>query len=202
MPKLVDKESRRREMAAGLIELFARKGYENSSIREITDVLGMGKGTFYDYFEDKEDLLNEMSRVVFATWDEFFKGKIAQISSPIEQLKTIIYEGAASAAMFEKYLMIYIDIWRLSVSGPAFADFHRSFRRYLAAMRGVVAGIIDKCKNEGTIRDSVDSGALSTTIIAFLDGLCFHYLILKPSLDLSEAASSFYSTLLDGVSLK
>jgi len=38
--------------------LFLSRGYNNSSIQQIIDSVGIAKGTFYHYFQSKEDLLD------------------------------------------------------------------------------------------------------------------------------------------------
>lgn len=40
-------------------ELFCKKGYETVRIRDISDALHMGKATFYEYFQTKEELFVE-----------------------------------------------------------------------------------------------------------------------------------------------
>jgi AcrR family transcriptional regulator len=37
--------------------LFASKGYEATTVADILDAVGMGKGTFYHYFDSKEEVL-------------------------------------------------------------------------------------------------------------------------------------------------
>jgi AcrR family transcriptional regulator len=45
--------------------LFAQKGYEETTVNDILDRVGIGKGTFYHYFQSKEDALaGVISRVV------------------------------------------------------------------------------------------------------------------------------------------
>jgi AcrR family transcriptional regulator len=41
------------------IRLFASQGYQDTKISDITDALGIGKGTFYLYFKDKRELFLE-----------------------------------------------------------------------------------------------------------------------------------------------
>jgi len=41
------------------IRLFATQGYQDTKISDITDALGIGKGTFYLYFKDKRELFLE-----------------------------------------------------------------------------------------------------------------------------------------------
>ncbi|WP_243140183.1 TetR/AcrR family transcriptional regulator [Candidatus Syntrophocurvum alkaliphilum] len=42
------------------IDLFIEKGYFNTSIRDIIARSGVGTGTFYNYFIDKEDILKAL----------------------------------------------------------------------------------------------------------------------------------------------
>lgn len=39
------------------MKLFATKGYHSTSIKEIADESGIAKGTFYNYFESKQDIM-------------------------------------------------------------------------------------------------------------------------------------------------
>lgn len=42
------------------IQLFAKKGFKETSIQDIVDALEVTKGTFYYYFSTKEQLLNDI----------------------------------------------------------------------------------------------------------------------------------------------
>ncbi len=41
-------------------QLFMKKGYEQTSINDIIDRMGVAKGTFYHYFKSKEELLDKL----------------------------------------------------------------------------------------------------------------------------------------------
>ncbi len=53
-------EVRRNEILDKAQELFYAKGYEQTSIRDIIDGVGIAKGTFYHYFSSKIELLDEL----------------------------------------------------------------------------------------------------------------------------------------------
>ncbi|UCG25723.1 MAG: TetR/AcrR family transcriptional regulator [Chloroflexota bacterium] len=55
-----DAEIRRAEILDTAQQLFLQKGYEQTSIQDIIDVIGIAKGTFYHYFDSKSQLLNEL----------------------------------------------------------------------------------------------------------------------------------------------
>jgi AcrR family transcriptional regulator len=51
---------RRRQILDESARLFAERGYHPTSVGEIVDSLGVGKGVFYWYFESKENLFLEI----------------------------------------------------------------------------------------------------------------------------------------------
>jgi AcrR family transcriptional regulator len=53
-------ERRRREIIEAAYEVFARKGYSAAGIADIAEQLGIGHGTFYRYFKNKRDILDQV----------------------------------------------------------------------------------------------------------------------------------------------
>lgn len=62
MPKgvpLTEKEQakRRHEIFHQVVGIFLKKGFQETSMREIAEAAGLGKSTLYDYFKTKDDIL-------------------------------------------------------------------------------------------------------------------------------------------------
>jgi AcrR family transcriptional regulator len=55
-------KERRRQLMEHATKLFAGQGYHPTSVAEIVQGLGVGKGVFYWYFSSKEELLIEILR--------------------------------------------------------------------------------------------------------------------------------------------
>jgi AcrR family transcriptional regulator len=53
---------RRRQLVAVATELFARQGYHTTSVGDVVNTLGVGKGVFYWYFGAKEELFCQILR--------------------------------------------------------------------------------------------------------------------------------------------
>lgn len=53
-------ERRRREIIEAAYEVFSRKGYSAAGIADIAEELGIGHGTFYRYFKNKRDILDQV----------------------------------------------------------------------------------------------------------------------------------------------
>jgi AcrR family transcriptional regulator len=77
-PPVGRRERRKRATREALIEnalrLFAAKGYESTTIAEITDAVDVSASTFFGYFASKED-------VVFAAYEE----EIAELAAALEK---------------------------------------------------------------------------------------------------------------------
>jgi len=62
MPKgipLTEEEQakRRREIFNAAVKVFLKKGFQETSMREIAEAAGIGKSTLYDYFKTKDEIL-------------------------------------------------------------------------------------------------------------------------------------------------
>lgn len=62
MPKgipLTEEEQakRRHEIFHQVVKVFLKKGFQETSMREIAETAGLGKSTLYDYFQNKDEIL-------------------------------------------------------------------------------------------------------------------------------------------------
>lgn len=84
------KEKRRQEILEAGLDLFIRKGYSATKIKDIADRVGMSVGLLFHYFETKEKLYEELVRIgisgpmgIMANMDmqplEFFERSAEQI---------------------------------------------------------------------------------------------------------------------------
>ena len=45
------------------LQLFAKRGFSNVTVEDITDAADVGKGTFFNYFETKDHVLGVMAEI-------------------------------------------------------------------------------------------------------------------------------------------
>ena len=53
-------ERRKRDLLQIAYGMFISRGYENTSVDEIIEAAGIAKGTYYYYFQSKEQMLEEV----------------------------------------------------------------------------------------------------------------------------------------------
>lgn len=58
MTRVKSSESRKDELLEAATNLFLQQGYHDTSVNSIVKAIGVSKGTFYYYFDSKEDVLD------------------------------------------------------------------------------------------------------------------------------------------------
>lgn len=74
-------------------KLFMKKGYDQTSMREIAKATGINIGNLYYFIKSKEEILFLVFDMFHKPEEEMFeKYQIFKIENPLEQLKTVIRE--------------------------------------------------------------------------------------------------------------
>ena len=77
------------QIATGATKLFIKKGYFQTTVREISRATGITIGNLYDYIAKKEDVLYLVFDVFHSMWVKSLEEGVASKSDdPVEQLKT------------------------------------------------------------------------------------------------------------------
>lgn len=77
-------ERRKQELLQIAYRMFISRGYESTSVDEIIEEAGIAKGTFYYYFETKEQLLEEVIGMMIDRETEA-AGQVLKAEIPIPQ---------------------------------------------------------------------------------------------------------------------
>jgi AcrR family transcriptional regulator len=72
------------------LDLFAHNGFHNTSVAQIAKNAGISKGLIYNYFESKEELLQQIFIDTFVQTNELVSKEIQNNIEPKVQLENII----------------------------------------------------------------------------------------------------------------
>jgi AcrR family transcriptional regulator len=149
MPRVTkDAEVRREELLDVAFALCISEGFETTSVERITTAAGIAKGTFYHYFESKDDLLTQM--VVR------FGGQL------LDHLESAMCEVEGDALVRLRTLMQVSSDWKLSKLDNAMAIIpvlyrdenytlrHRLFSEWLARTRPLLREIVQQGVADGS----------------------------------------------------
>ena len=83
------------------MKLFAQKGYEATSIEEITATVGVAKGTLYYHFSSKEEIFYFLVEEGMKLLKNSIEIKTSKLDNAIDKLKAIIEEKEKSQLKIE-----------------------------------------------------------------------------------------------------
>ena len=81
---------RHAQICDAAIKLFSKKGYHQTSVREIAETCGLGIGTLYSYIKTKEDILCLVYRRILETFEARMLAATQGIQDPRLQLKAAL----------------------------------------------------------------------------------------------------------------
>lgn len=94
------------------MKLFAKKGYDATSIEEITATVGVAKGTLYYHFSSKEEIFNFLVEEGMKLLKNSIDIKLSKLDSAIDQLRAIILIQIKVITKYEDFMTIVLSqIW-------------------------------------------------------------------------------------------
>jgi TetR/AcrR family transcriptional regulator, repressor of fatR-cypB operon len=194
IPELKQNKERRQKLLDCSVELFIEKGYFNTAIRDIINLSGMGTGTFYNYFKDKEDVLKALLEG-FA--DRIINGISDYYSQEKDLYKRFIETKRITMEVFaqdEKLSEIYSRV------AGASEPIDLCFKQFEDKLIGFYSGNIEYGIKKGIFR-KVAVPPVAHAILAMEKFLLYKWIVLKTITkdDMIDMVISFHKTLADGL---
>ena len=191
MPKIVNRDKKRSEIAQKAIAVLAKRGFQATTIQEIADAAGLGKGTIYHYFKTKEEILLVVSEQIFHETERSFGAALLRIDEPMEKLAALIEEALHITEELEHLFIIYTELWLMNVRGDHSGDFVSIMKRMHNDLKDLVAKMIEERKRQGFWNEDTDSDALANYLISSFDGVVAHYMMDKENFDIKRVTKEF-----------
>lgn len=164
MAIIVNKEEKRRNIALSCRELLLEHGINSLTISQIAQTAGVGKGTIYEYFENKEDIVFEIITTFIAVHEKRLLALVTEPSRTKEKLFHFFY------LLFEdelarKQLKVYKEFLAISLTNePEVMLIFREECR--SKFTTILNQILASGKASGEIEDSMPISASSLTLFA------------------------------------
>jgi AcrR family transcriptional regulator len=160
-PKKVNKETKRREIALACSHLFHDVGMKKLTVAEVAKTAGIGKGTVYEYFDNKDDIVFEIMNMHIEQYHNEFLEKIKDIKSTKEKLyhffSFVLNDDEENLKHFNGYKE-YLAI-TLSEENESMCNFNDRCNSFF------------KDQMKKVIQDGIDSNELMPEAIEFSSGI-------------------------------
>lgn len=196
-PKIIDKAKRREEISLKALSVFAKNGFEATSISQLANAVGMSKGTLYEYFASKDDLIITS----LSSWVEQMtvgaEQLILGISDPEEKLRTFVQ---ASMAMLDEdpqaiQLMLSATQYLLKDDNVEKLQF---LQEATDRFRADITNILLEGVSQHIFRPEIAKNAnkIAINLLAYLDGIGMHYHLSSHLFNLHEQIDFYLEQLL------
>jgi AcrR family transcriptional regulator len=194
-------EERKNQILDCSKKIFSEKGYYETYVEEVIREARVGKGTFYRYFKNKEELFVSLLIRFLNEWEEVASINPAdfRIENINELFKLLISKSFRFFQQNEELCNIYLRI------GPGLNNI---FEPYLVRFEEQMINYIIRYLEEGQRLGIVKPGlniemAANMTAGAFLR-VDYYYFVLKknsPSgnVDIKQLADDFYDIIMRGI---
>jgi AcrR family transcriptional regulator len=86
----IGREQRRQDLIGAALETFTSKGVASSSVDDIVRAAGVAKGTFYLYFDTKDDIVTAVAeRMIEGVGEQMDAGMADHDRSPVERILAV-----------------------------------------------------------------------------------------------------------------
>ena len=142
------------------MKLFAEKGYDATSVEEITATVGVAKGTLYYHFSSKEEIFNFLVEEGVKLLKNSISIKTEKLENNIDKLRAIILIQIKVLVKYESFMTIILSqIW--GNDGRS-----QMCRKYVFEYIQMVEEIVKEGIEKGEIIE-VDSNVIASGIFGF-----------------------------------
>lgn len=166
------------------MKLFAEKGYDATSVEEITATVGVAKGTLYYHFSSKEEiynfLLEEGTKLLINNIDL----KISKLDNTIDKLRAVALLQLRVITKYQNLITIYLSqVWG---SNERNQKCQKYINDYIDKIEEIVKDGIEK----GELKNG-DSTIIASEIFAFTCAGLMYKIKLGGTLDLKKVCLEF-----------
>lgn len=142
--RLVDE--RRRKLVNAAVKLFIRKGYHQTTVREIAEEFGMSMGALYDYIRTKEDILFLVCNHIHSKVSANLKGSLSEDSNALDNLKMAIKHYFTIIDELQDYMLLLYQETK---------SLNKESRKYIFSAEKELTGIFENLLHQCIIENSV-----------------------------------------------
>ena len=196
MAIIVNKEEKRRNIALSCRELLLEHGIENLTISQIAKTAGVGKGTIYEYFNNKEEIVFEIMTVFIAEYEKNLSEIVSEETSVKKKLFHFLYLGLEDEES-ARQLTLYREFLAISMTSGTdeMIDFNKECRKKFSDILGQIL-------NDGIEKGELppQTEVLTSAILAFALGLIVE--VHTAALDPKEEIVRFLDTVFILIEIK
>ena len=177
------------------MKLFAEKGYDATSIEEITATVGVAKGTLYYHFSSKEEIFNFLVEEGIKLLQNSIDIKTAKLSNYIDKIKAIVLIEIKIVLKYEDIITILLSQFYGKEARNQKCQKH--IYEYISKIEEIVIEGIE----QGQIKQG-DPKAIASEIYGLICSSLVYKLRNQENFDVMKLYKEFENTVIEGLKVK
>jgi AcrR family transcriptional regulator len=171
VPKVVDHEERRRELAEAVWRIVQRDGIDHASVRAVAAESGWSSGSLRHYFPTQDALLGFAMELAYRRFLARLE-KIDTTAGNREVLRSFVHEMLALDDDRRVEAAVLLAFLPRAMVEPSLHELERFGTRRLC---GEMARVLTAAREAGELRDGVVPDKAALRLIVLIDGLNIHH---------------------------
>jgi AcrR family transcriptional regulator len=187
-------EARRRKVVGTAAKLFAERGYDGTSISELTAATGLAAGGLYHYIEGKDDLLIAICDELLEPLLERAREIVAAEAPPVTQLRELVEAWVAHVVAHRHHMLVFTQERQAIESQARW--------RHVRSQRKAFEKILDDLLARGEADGSMTFADRRLSLLALLGMVNYTPQWVRPNgrLSAAEIADGYCALVLGGPS--
>jgi AcrR family transcriptional regulator len=177
--KILDKEAKRLDILKAAVETFVEKGLEKASMRDVAARAGIGKGTIYEYFRSKQEIVSASCDYFYNMFRLDEDRFLFPQNHAIEKLHGMF---AFFSEMFRPesgpFFRLMFHFWGEAIRFSEMENIVlQRIKAFYGDFRRVIAAVLRQGMEEGSFRPDLDADCQASLIIGAIDGIFFQAIL-------------------------
>ncbi|UUV30466.1 TetR family transcriptional regulator C-terminal domain-containing protein [Amycolatopsis roodepoortensis] len=175
MPKIVDPDARRLEIAEAAFRVIQRDGLAQASLRSVAEEAGLAIGSVRHYFRGHDELIVFAMRSLGDRLEARLLGHLPDLldsATPRSRRQEITEELLGELLPLTEQTRAETDVWlAFSAAAKNRPDLAEEAVRMYEGVRALVRRVLDGANEAGGLLDGLDLAVETERLAALLDGL-------------------------------
>ncbi len=177
------------------MKLFAEKGYDATSIEEITATVGVAKGTLYYHFASKEEIFNFLIEEGIKLLQNSVDIKTSKHSNYIDKIKAIVLIQIKIVAKYENIITIILSqFWGTEQR-------NKKCQNLVYEYIGQIEKIVQEGIEKGEIKEG-DTRAIASEIYGLICSTLVYKKREGEDMDVMRLYHEYENTVINGLRVK
>jgi len=191
MKRELKKAQTRQKIAEAAVELFELNGYETTTVQQIAERAAVAKGTFFNYFTSKEELMIELQGMVIMKEIETVVGKPGPV---VPRLQVVLFEYARNYPMSR-------SVTRAVLQGIYGSDNMRNLHCLRSdELQNSLVPVVEHAQLKGEVRADLSAGAIAQLAVQTYFGVLMSWALDQGERELADQMALSFEIFVQGIS--